>query len=117
MQMDPLLQASPQQCAALARRYEDRGERYQGVCMAGEADGFGEWKSGGGHRYLGEGRKGQASGWGTFTQPDGGSYVGDWEADRRHGQGTQMYASVGGYLGEWRECLSWAWHVYVGRWR
>jgi hypothetical protein len=91
--MDPLLQASPEQCSALARTYEERGEKYQGFCVAGEADGFGEWTSGGGDRYLGQWRKGRRCGQGSFAGVGGAKYVGEWEADRRHGQGTQIYGT------------------------
>jgi hypothetical protein len=114
MQMEPLLQASPEQCAALAQAYEERGERYQGFCMAGEADGFGEWTSGGGDIYLGQWREGRRLGQGTFTQADGAKYVGVWEgakyvgvweADRRHGQGNQIYPDGNSDEGEWREGL------------
>jgi hypothetical protein len=103
--MDPLLQASPEQCSALAETYEGRGDVYQGFCMAGEADGFGIWPSGAGDKYVGQWRKGQRLGQGTSTHPDGAKYAGEWEADRRHGQGTQIYADGNSYEGELREEL------------
>jgi hypothetical protein len=40
--MDPLLQANPEECVSLVRTFEAKGERYQGFCKGGEADGRGE---------------------------------------------------------------------------
>jgi hypothetical protein len=39
--MDPLLQANPEECLSLIRKLEAKGERYQGFCKGGDADGRG----------------------------------------------------------------------------
>jgi hypothetical protein len=75
MQMDPLLQAAPDQCCSLPPKYGSKGEQYQGFCIAGEPDGHGEWTNGGGDGYLGEWRTGQHHGHGTYTWANGAKYV------------------------------------------
>jgi hypothetical protein len=49
--MDRLLQANPEECASLVRTFEAKGERYQGFCRGGDADGHGELE-GKGDRYA-----------------------------------------------------------------
>jgi hypothetical protein len=62
MQMDPLLQAAPEKCHALAQKLEAGREQYEGFCMAGEAEGRGQWQGEAGDRYIGDFRKGQRHG-------------------------------------------------------
>jgi hypothetical protein len=87
MQMSPLLQASPEKRRSLAQKYEARSQQYGGFCMAGQADGRGEWGVQNGDLFVGDWRKGLRHGRGTFKCPDGRAYVGEYEAGRRHGQG------------------------------
>jgi hypothetical protein len=113
MQMDPLLQAAPDQCRALAAEYEGRGETYQGFCAAGAADGHGEWRKKNGNTYVGEWHEGLFHGHGTCTGRGGYKHVGNWKANLPHGQGTRIYSDGRTYEGEWHEGQFHGWGPYA----
>jgi hypothetical protein len=88
--MDPLLQAAPEECLALVRKFAAQGQQYRGFCVAGRAHGRGELISAYSNRFEGDWRiwNGQRHGRGLDSRAKASTYVGEWREGCEHGRGT-----------------------------
>jgi len=78
--------SSQDQCSVLMKSI---GERYEGECKKGLADGTGEaW---GADHYRGSFKKGLPHGKGTYEYADGSLYEGMWSKGLRHGAGKLTF--------------------------
>ena len=79
------------------------GGRYDGLWLAGEREGYGEFVSPNGHSYKGEWHLGKERGRGVKVYSDGSIYKGQFSEGKRSGQGEFNYAfgTLKTYTGYW----------------